>query len=100
MLFHLSIWPMGILVAGISLFMTILGIGSQIVLQLQCEDSKRGRVMSLWLTIALVGPAIGALMMGAIAEQFGFSIMLILMLALSLLSAVWLKRASIESTQS
>jgi MFS family permease len=94
MLFSLPVWPMAVLVGGVSLFMTVLGTGSQIVLQLTSDDSKRGRVMSLWLTIALVGPAIGALIMGGIAEWFGFPVMLILMLALSLASALWLKTSA------
>jgi MFS family permease len=93
MLFTLTLWPIGFLVGGISLFMTILGTGSQILLQMESDDNKRGRVMSLWLTIALVGPAIGALLMGLIAELFGFPVMLVLMVALSLLSAVWTKVA-------
>jgi MFS family permease len=73
--------------------MTILGTGTQILLQLSSDDRKRGRVMSLWITIALVGPALGALIMGAIAEVFGFPRMLILMLALSLIAAAWIKLA-------
>jgi predicted MFS family arabinose efflux permease len=93
MLFELQISVIGVLVAGISLAMTVLGTGTQILLQLSSEDAKRGRVMSLWITIALVGPALGALIMGSIAEVFGFPLMLILMLALSLIAAAWIKLA-------
>lgn len=98
MLFSLSLWPMAALVGGVSLCMTVIGTCSQIVLQMHSDDSMRGRVMSLWLTIALVGPALGALVMGSIAELFGFPIMLGLMLALSLVSAVWLKNSPTHST--
>jgi len=89
---------MAALVGGVSLCMTVLGTCSQIVLQISSDDHMRGRVMSLWLTIALVGPAVGALFMGSIAELFGFPIMLGLMLALSLISAIWLKTTPRQST--
>ena len=93
MLFDLPIAVIGVLVGGLSLSMTILGTGTQILLQLSSDDRKRGRVMSLWITIALVGPALGALLMGSIAEVFGFPRMLILMVALSLIAAAWIKLA-------
>ncbi|WP_320822501.1 MFS transporter [Reinekea sp.] len=90
LLFALSIWPMSISIGLISLLMTLLGTGSQILLQRQTLDAMRGRVLSLWITIAIAGPALGALMMGAIAEFLGFPVMLALMLILSLLSTAWL----------
>lgn len=97
------VWALGIFIAGISGLMTLLGTGSQILLQLATEDSKRGRVMSLWLTIALAGPAIGALLMGTLAEWAGMSAMLSLMILISLLSAIWLamvnKRVAATATQ-
>jgi MFS family permease len=61
-------------------------------LQRQTEDSMRGRVLSLWITLAIAGAALGALIMGAIAEFLGFPVMLSLMLLLSLLSTAWLSR--------
>lgn len=85
------VWALSLFIAGISGLMTLLGTGSQILLQLTTEDSKRGRVMSLWLTIALAGPAFGALIMGALAEWAGLPAMLGLMIIISLLSAFWLK---------
>jgi MFS family permease len=92
LLFPLSIWPMSIFIGLISLLMTLLGTGSQILLQRQTEDSMRGRVLSLWITLAIAGAALGALIMGAIAEFLGFPVLLSLMLLLSLLSTAWLSR--------
>ena len=92
LLFALSIWPMSVFIGLISLLMTLLGTGSQILLQRQTQDAMRGRVLSLWITIAIAGPALGALIMGAIAEFLGFPVMLALMLVLSLLSTTWLSR--------
>ena len=85
------VWTVGLFIAGISGLMTLLGTGSQILLQLITEDGKRGRVMSLWLTIALAGPAFGALIMGSLAELGGLPSMLTLMIVISLASALWLK---------
>jgi len=92
LLFRLSIWPMSVFIGLISLLMTLLGTGSQILLQRQTVDGMRGRVLSLWITLAIAGAALGALIMGAIAEFLGFPVMLSLMLLLSLLSTAWLSR--------
>ena len=92
LLFPLSIWPMSVFIGLISLLMTLLGTGSQILLQRQTVDGMRGRVLSLWITLAIAGAALGALIMGAIAEFLGFPVMLSLMLLLSLLSTAWLSR--------
>lgn len=89
-----SIVVVGALIGGISGLMTVLGTGMQIVLQLQSDNDKRGRVMSLWLTIVLAGPAVGALIMGAMAEWLGLNLMLTSMIAISFLSAVWLAARS------
>lgn len=78
------------LVGAISLLMTIIGTGSQISVQMMAEDAIRGRVMSLFITIAIAGPALGAFVMGSIAEFIGFRLMLIAMLLLSSLGSYWL----------
>jgi len=50
------------------------GTGMQTLLQAQVEDRMRGRVMSAWLVIGRGGPALGALVMGWIAETLGFGL--------------------------
>lgn len=72
-----------ICIGFISLLMTLFGTGSQIILQIQTDDNTRGRVMSLWLTIAIAGPAVGAFVMGWITEMTSFTLTFILMVALS-----------------
>ncbi|TCS43910.1 MFS transporter [Reinekea marinisedimentorum] len=90
LLFSPNILLLTTLVGAISLFMTIIGTGSQISVQMMAEDAIRGRIMSLFITVALAGPAFGAFIMGTIAEFIGFRLMLIAMLLLSSLGSYWL----------
>jgi len=78
------------LVCLISLLMTVVGAGSQILIQLSTHDAIRGRVMSIWIMIALGGPAVGAFLMGSVAEFIGFNLMLVIMLSLASFGAIWL----------
>jgi MFS family permease len=48
------------------------GTGTQTLIQSAVEDRLRGRVMSVWLVIGRGGPALGAMVMGAMAEVVGF----------------------------
>ncbi len=47
------------------------GVGTQTLLQLAVEGRLRGRVLSLYGLIFRGGPALGALVMGALSEVFG-----------------------------
>ncbi|WP_411745544.1 MFS transporter [Reinekea sp.] len=78
-----SLLIIAISIGFISLLMTLFGTGSQIILQIQTDESTRGRVMSLWLTIAIAGPAVGAFVMGWITEISSFNVTFILMVTLS-----------------
>ena len=51
--------------------MVISGIGTQTVLQFSVASHMRGRVLSLYGVIFIGGPAIGALVIGSIAEIAG-----------------------------
>ena len=84
------VFILGGLICLISLLMTVIGTGSQILIQLSTHNEIRGRVMSIWIMIALGGPAVGAFLMGAVAEFIGFNLMLIIMLTLACLGGVWL----------
>jgi MFS family permease len=77
-------------IGAISLLMTLFGTGSQIILQIETEDATRGRVMSLWLTIAIAGPALGAFIMGWLTEISNFNLTFSLMAGLSLVCCVLL----------
>ncbi len=66
--------------AGLAIFIglmsfgtTIVGTVGQILAQLVVADEYRGRVMSLWSILILGIPALSALAVGTLAEQFGFA---------------------------
>ncbi|MEO9276078.1 MFS transporter [Marinomonas sp. 5E14-1] len=82
---------LGVFIFLLSLLMTVIGAGSQILIQLSTPDSIRGRVMSLWIMLALGGPAIGAFLMGAVAEFIGFNLMLVIMLTLACVGGAWIR---------
>lgn len=50
----------------------IIGVGEQTLLQNAVDPKMRGRVMSLYGMIGRGAPAIGAIVMGTLAEFFGF----------------------------
>lgn len=52
---------------------SFVGISSQTLLQLALDDQYRGRVMSLWTMVSFGSPALGALLVGYFAEQFGLA---------------------------
>ena len=64
----LSIW-----VSCLSIVATIAGTGSQTLVQLCAEGEYRGRVMSVWTMLAMGAPALGAALLGAGADRYGFS---------------------------
>lgn len=86
----LPVWVVGGVIATMSGLMTIFGTSTQTILQLRIPDTKRGRVMSLWITIGVSGSALGTLIFGAWAEWVGVNIMLATMILISLLSALCL----------
>jgi MFS family permease len=51
---------------------TIAGAGSQAMAQLLVDEDYRGRVLSLWTMLAMGAPAIGAVVVGALAQFWGF----------------------------
>lgn len=58
-----------IVIAGIVLSM--IGVGSQILIQTLVDDNVRGRVSSFWGMIAFGGTAIGGLLVGSVASAWG-----------------------------
>ena len=70
-------WANGLwAIAGIALLLsmatTMAGAGSQALAQLTVSDQYRGRVLSIWTVFTMGAPAIGSLVMGALADLFGF----------------------------
>lgn len=63
--------------AAMSFVTTVTAISTQTAIQLDLEDDMRGRVMSLWAVIAAGGSALGAGMMGVLADMMGFQAALV-----------------------
>jgi MFS family permease len=55
------------------LFMVMAGASSQTLLQMNAADDMRGRTLSIWYTATRAGLALGALLLGAAADVFGFT---------------------------
>lgn len=66
-----------LMIFALSLCLTVVGTGCQALIQLTVEDEYRGRVLSLWTVLAMGVPAIGAFVMGALADGWGFAPVLV-----------------------
>ena len=58
-------------VAALGFVLTLVGIGSQSLIQTRVTESMRGRVLSLWAAVAFSAPAIGSVAIGAVADRIG-----------------------------
>ena len=59
------------LVAALGFVLTLIGIGSQTLIQTRVTETMRGRVLSLWAAVAFSAPAIGSVIIGAVAARIG-----------------------------
>jgi len=59
------------LIALLSFVLTLVGIGSQSLIQTRVAEVMRGRVLSLWAAVAFSAPAIGSVVIGATADRIG-----------------------------
>ncbi|MEX2319737.1 MAG: MFS transporter, partial [Saccharospirillum sp.] len=84
-------WLIGI-ISLCSLAMTVIGTGCQALIQMMIDDQYRGRVMSIWTVVSMGSPAIGALMIGSLAEWFGLIPTLVGLAALALAFSLNLTR--------
>ncbi len=67
-----SVLPAGVAVAALlGFFASLVSISSQTEVQLLVENRLRGRVMSLWTLVIMGAPAIGSVLGGTLAGQFG-----------------------------
>ncbi len=73
----LSQWETVVLAVGFLGFTgTFVGVGLQSAVQMQVEDHLRGRVMSLWMMVAMGGTAFGSLLVGGLADALGLALAL------------------------
>lgn len=63
-------------VACLGFFTTITAVSMQTAIQLDLPDELRGRVMSLWIVIAMGGSAAGAGLLGVLVDLVGLSMAL------------------------
>ena len=91
-----SLWELTLgLVAGLGFAGTLSAVSLQTAIQADLDDDLRGRVMSLWVMVGIGGAAIGAILLGVLVDQLGFSQALLSAGALSgLILVLVLMRAS------
>jgi MFS family permease len=67
-------WTAAMVIVTITGFCgTMIGINMQSTIQLTVDDAYRGRVMSLWMVTGIGMSALGALVLGFFADNFGLS---------------------------
>ena len=57
--------------AALGFCLTLVGIGSQTVIQTAVAEDMRARVLSLWAAVAFSAPALGGLLIGVAAQNWG-----------------------------
>jgi predicted MFS family arabinose efflux permease len=67
-----EVWIVAPAIGLIALCTTTIGTGCQALTQLTVDEAYRGRVMSLWAVVAMGTPAIGAVLVGSVADAVGF----------------------------
>jgi len=71
-------WPLALVAVAASGFCgTMVGVSLQSVVQLNLTDDRRGTVMSLWVMVGIGAAALGAIIMGALADAIGLQAALI-----------------------
>ncbi len=60
-----------VVLAALGFCLTLVGIGSQTVIQTAVVEDMRARVLSLWAAVAFSAPALGGLLIGVAAQTWG-----------------------------
>lgn len=74
-------------IAVVSLCTTMIGTGCQALSQLMVSEDYRGRVMSLWVVVSMGTPALGAVLIGGLADRFAFPLAFALPSSIALILA-------------
>lgn len=88
----LESWPAAIaLVAGLGFLGTAVGVSNQTIAQTETSDGRRGRVMSLWLLVAIGGTSLGAIGIGVLSDLVGIrtALLAVTMVSAIGLAAIW-----------
>jgi predicted MFS family arabinose efflux permease len=75
-------------IALLGFFSSMVTIGSQSEVQISVDDRLRGRVLSLWTLVIIGGPAIGSIVTGWLAHEFGSTYTLMTLAVVSLVLIV------------
>jgi MFS family permease len=84
-----NLWIALMILPIASFAMTVTGISCQSLVQNAVEGTLRGRVISIYSVVFHTGPALGALVIGALSEYFGWHWPLACSAALCLLAWLW-----------
>ncbi len=91
-------WPVAVAaVTGMGFLGTVVGVSCQTVVQVLTPDGRRGRVMSMWLLMAIGGTSLGAIGIGALADAVGLRPALIGAGAVTMLALGWLAVRPVEA---
>ncbi len=85
-------WLALLFLAGAGFAMIASGVGTQTLLQSAVDEAMRGRVMSLYSVIYRGVPAVGALLMGWLAERFGLQLTLGAGAVICIMAWLWATR--------
>lgn len=81
------------LAAVIAMMNTLSSVGSQTTTQMVADERMRARAISTWYTVTRVGAALGALILGGIANVTGFTFPLVMAGALTLSAGIYFLRS-------
>jgi MFS family permease len=90
--FSPAFWIAVPVVAVASFSITITGISCQSLVQNAVEGELRGRVISIYAVIFRAAPALGALMIGALSEVFGWHWPMAMSASLCFFAWLWARR--------
>jgi MFS family permease len=87
-----NIWIGVVIIFFVAYWVTVCGIASQTLIQTQVDESKRGRVLSLWAAIYRGAPGVGALVIGWLAGLYGLVWPNVLAAGCCVIAAIWMLR--------
>lgn len=87
-----NIWIGVVIIFFVAYWVTVCGIASQTLIQTRVDESKRGRVLSLWAAIYRGAPGIGALLIGWLAGLYGLLWPNVIAAACCVIAAIWMSR--------
>lgn len=85
-----TIWLAVVIIFFVAYWVAVCGIASQTLIQSRVDETKRGRVISLWAAIYRGVPGVGALIIGTLASRFGLTWPSVIAASLCAIAAAWM----------